>query len=105
MTAWCAAALTRYRIQEPQLVELADRCNDSFLRSRRTDVEGPGQIVGDVANRILTIAPMPNEACRRVEPVNLLSPAVEHDRVPVNFADAHVRSAFWATIIHSYRIV
>lgn len=100
-----SASLIPGVVQEPEPVELAERRDDRLLRRREIDVEGTRELVGDGTDRAAPIASVPDEARGRVEPVNLLGHAVEHDRVPLDIADTDVGSPLRIVTDHAVRMV
>lgn len=89
--------------QEAELIELAKRHDDGIVGGGAIDLESTDELVGDLDGRVLTITPLPHEAGRGVELVNLVRRAVEHDDLAADGARVDVRSLAGSLVAHAAR--
>jgi hypothetical protein len=75
-------------LKETQLGEATDRRHDGVPSGVGIDVEGTGEVVDDLMDRTLPIAPLPDETGSRVELVNAASHPIEHERFVIDDPDS-----------------
>ena len=86
LDAW----LVSRALQQSEFVKSAERRLDGLARGFVVHVEGSGQLLCDLRDRSLTVAPLPDEARRRIELMYLLPAEVEYDHFPGDGTDADV---------------